>query len=166
MLNPYTSDTMHTITRTLLLFLGGLFGTIPFAYSQEPASSQTMTIPVETEEVTSPKNTFVDYHGYILNADDFRFRKELKKVKYDADYLEYASADNNIRISKRDYLKLLRWHVNQSDSKQEFVGRIAEQFADSEQQFTQTLDLESIYDSTRPHTFHGYFDGLPRIYFN
>ncbi|MCK7589644.1 hypothetical protein M0G43_03555 [Subsaxibacter sp. CAU 1640] len=132
--------------------------------AQDIPKTPSQVIPIEGEQVTSPRNTFVDYHSYILQQDKFRFRSEIKKEKLNSDFLEYASANNNIRISKLDYLKLVRHAVNQSDSKAEFIDRMRILFPDEEDAFTNALSLESFYDSTRSTTFYGYFDGMPRIW--
>ena len=154
---------MKTITYHLCILLLVGFATIPNGYSQDPASSQTLNIPVQDEDITELKNTFIDYHSYILNEDQFRFRKEIKKVKNNEDYLEYASADNSIRISKLDYMRLMRKAVNQSETKQEFMNHIKTYFVDKDQRFAEQVNFEAIYDATRQYTFYGYFDALPRI---
>lgn len=86
------------------------------------------------------------------------------KVKNEEDYLIYASADNNIRISKLDYMRLMRKAVNQSDTKQEFMKHVNTYFVDKDQRFAEQVDFETLYHATRATTFYGYFDGLPRIY--
>ncbi len=156
---------MKTITYIcFILFVFG-FVTNPTAYSQYPSNTQSLEIPAEDVDVREFKNTFVDYHSYILNDETFRFRNEIKKVKNEDDYLEYASADNNIRISKLDYMRLMRKTVNQSDTKQEFMKHVNTYFVDKDQRFAEQVDFEAIYDATLATTFYGYFDGLPRIYY-
>lgn len=157
---------MKTITHTLFLIIGLGFASMPSAYSQDPSNTQSLVIPAEDVDVTEFKNTFVDYHSYILKDENFRFRKEIKKVKSDEEYLEYASADNQIRISKLDYMRLMRKAVNQSETKQEFLNHINTYFVDKDQRFAEQVDFEAIYDATRATTFYGYFDGLPRINYN
>lgn len=131
--------------------------------AQETVKEQFKGIPVEGEQATEAKNTFIDYHAYIMDIGDFKFSKEIKKAKKEPDYLEYASSDNAIRISKYDYLRLVRKSINQSDSKSEFITMMTQQFPDTENSFTNTLNLETFYDSARPRTFFGRFDGLPRV---
>lgn len=152
---------MKTTTRPFLLSLSLILLASYVTQAQETHKKEE-GIPIEGEQATQPRNTFVDYHTYILGSSDFRFRKEIKKAKGTDDYLEYAS-NNNIRISKYDYLRLVRRAVNQSDSKSEFINKMIYHFPDTENKFTNTLDLETVYDITRPKTFYGYFDGLPRI---
>src|SRR5690606_13290815 len=154
---------MNTITRPLFFIL--ILGTVlPYGMmAQETPEPEVVAIPVEGIAVTTAHNSFIDYHDYILKDGQFRFRKELKKVKHDTNFLEYASDANNIRISKYDYLKMMRRAVNQSDTKGEFMALISDLFVDKDQSFAEQVDFASLYDATRPHTFHGYFDGLPRI---
>lgn len=134
-----------------------------FTQAQETTKETNNRIPIEGDQVTAPRNNFIDYNTYLLDLEDFRFRREIKKVKHDADFLEYASSDNSIRISKYDYLRLVRKAVNQSDSHDEFITKMIGYFPDTENKFTNTLNLETIYASTRPRTFYGRFDGLPRL---
>jgi hypothetical protein len=155
---------MKTTTRPFLLSLSLILLSSYVTQAQETHNKEFEGIPIEGEQATQPRNTFVDYHTYILGSSDFRFRKEIKKAKGTDDYLEYASNNNNIRISKYDYLRLVRRAVNQSDSKSEFINKMIYHFPDAENKFTNTLDLETVYDTTRPKTFFGYFDGLPRIW--
>lgn len=147
----------HFLTWSVLLFLAS------FTQAQETTKETKNRIPIEGDQVTAPRNNFIDYNSYILDKEDFKFRREIKRVKHDADFLEYASTENSIRISKYDYLRLVRRAVNQSDSQDEFITKMIGYFPDTENEFTNTLNLETIYDSTRPKTFYGRFDGLPRL---
>ncbi len=152
---------MKTTTATFILSLSLFLIFSNSAQNQEIRNEQSDVVPYEEEQETQLRNTFIDYNSYIVAAEDFKFRKEFKKVKKDTLFLEYSSPDNNIIISKYDYLKLVRRVVNQSDSKTEFIIKFTEYFPDTENRFAQTLDLESFYARTRPRTFFGYFDGLP-----
>ncbi len=154
---------MKTTTKTRFLSLTAVLMLSFSAVAQETTTDQFKGIPVEGEHLTEARNTFIDYHAYILDTGDFKFRKEIKKVKKEPEFLEYASTDNNIRISKYDYLRLVRRTINQSDTKNEFIDRMTEHFPDTENRFTNTLNLETIYDSARPKTFFGRFDELPRV---
>lgn len=147
----------HFFTCSLLLLISF------FTQAQETIKESERRIPIEGDQATSPRNNFIDYNTYIQDSENFRFSREIKRVKHDADFLEYASSENSIRISKYDYLRLVRRAVNQSDSQDEFITKMIGYFPDTENEFTNTLNLETIYDSTRPKTFYGRFDGLPRL---
>ena len=151
---------MTATTINFILSLGLFFIFTNSAHTQDIKNDQSHGIPFE--EKSTLINTFVDYHSQIVATEDFRFRKEFKKVKKDSVFLEYKSSKNNIIISKYNYLRLMRRVVNQSDSKTEFFTKFTEYFPDADNRFAQTLDLASFYDRTRPKTFFGYFDGLPR----
>lgn len=70
---------MKTITHIYFILLVFGFVTNPRAYAQEPSNTPSIAIPAENMDVTEFKNTFVDYHSYILNDETFRFRNESKK---------------------------------------------------------------------------------------
>ncbi|MEZ4801685.1 MAG: hypothetical protein R2797_02855 [Gelidibacter sp.] len=154
---------MTTTTKTVLLALSAWLSLSVAMQAQETPTKDTRVIPVAEDQATQARNTFVNYHNYLLATEGFRFKTELKKVKQTTDFLEYATPENSIRISKYDYLRVVRKAVNQSDTKTEFISKMVLYFPGTEDQFTNTLNLEAFYDTARPKTFYGYFDGLPRI---
>ncbi|MGB3591567.1 MAG: hypothetical protein WBA16_07765 [Nonlabens sp.] len=148
-------NALSTITLILLL--------VNTAYSQvyEDSLEEIYINSGLYEEVD--RDDFRSLNENLLEMADFNIREALRESKRKNELVIFRSNLNEIRLSRREYLTILRKAANRSSNDTEFVNYLLKALPELSNRIRNYRSNSSLYRIVRKDTFNGRLEALPTL---
>ena len=108
-------------------------------------------------------NDFLVYNDILINQEELKFAKEIKKAKSKNNTLLFLSHLSNLELAEDEYLKIIRRSANRSKTSEEFEKFLKEEIPELKNQIQGDKILNYLYIISRRNTFNGKIDALPSV---
>lgn len=117
--------------------------------------------PVYLTALTSKTNQQIstnELHHYLLQKEDFSFRREIKTARTHRAKLLLSDAHSEKSISTASYLRTLRRIGNKSSTLEQFTSLLSEELSVTKSEIMALEDIDALYEVIRQNTFYGKLD--------